>query len=194
MLRFAPENAMTLQINVAEAKAKLSELLDRALAGEEIVIARAGKPLARLVPVETPGRRKPGAWREWGANISAEVCLEPMDPEDLDAAEVKFSDEFGSSVPRLEQDRYLYCLFCQVRDETPEEVRCNVEKVVRVCVAKQGTIVEMMASLQLVVFGAPLTRPLEELRQSWGAASEELLAALGRDIRIVAFSGNLAFG
>ena len=39
---------MTSQINVAEAKAKLSELLDRALAGEEIVIARAGRPLARL--------------------------------------------------------------------------------------------------------------------------------------------------
>jgi prevent-host-death family protein len=35
---------MACQINVAEAKAKLSELLDRALAGEEIVIACAGKP------------------------------------------------------------------------------------------------------------------------------------------------------
>jgi prevent-host-death family protein len=89
---------MTCQINIAEAKAKLSELLDRALAGEEIVIARAGKPLARLVPVMPPKRRKPGAWRGWKA--SPEVLLAPMDPEDLDAAEGKFSDEFGISLPR----------------------------------------------------------------------------------------------
>lgn len=38
------------QFNLAEAKARLSELLDRAASGEEIVIARAGKPLARLTP------------------------------------------------------------------------------------------------------------------------------------------------
>lgn len=86
---------MATQINVAEAKAKLSELLDRALAGEEIVIARAGKPLARLLPVEQLKLRKPGAWRGWGASILTEIFLEPMDPEDLDAAEGKFSDEFG---------------------------------------------------------------------------------------------------
>jgi prevent-host-death family protein len=89
---------MTSQINVAEAKAKLSELLDRALAGEEIVIARAGKPLARLVPVNNLAPRRKGAWRHW--KIPDDVFLEPMDPEDLDAAEGKFSDEFGISLPR----------------------------------------------------------------------------------------------
>jgi len=89
---------MTRQINVAEAKAKLSELLDLALAGEEIVIARAGKPLARLVPVEAQQPRKKGAWRGW--LIPDDVFLEPMEPEDLDAAEGKFSDEFGISLPR----------------------------------------------------------------------------------------------
>jgi prevent-host-death family protein len=52
---------MTAQVNIAEAKAKLSSLLDRALACEEIVIARPGKPLARLTPVEGMTRRKPGA-------------------------------------------------------------------------------------------------------------------------------------
>jgi len=91
---------MPSQINVAEAKAKLSELLDRALAGEDIVIARAGKPLARLVPVASPKRRKPGAWRGWAADIPTEVFLAPMDPEDLDATEGKFSDKFGISLPR----------------------------------------------------------------------------------------------
>ena len=89
---------MTSQINVAEAKAKLSKLLDRALAGEEIVIARAGKPLARLVPVNNMAPRRKGAWRHW--KIPDDVFLEPMDPEDLDAAEGKFSDEFGISLPR----------------------------------------------------------------------------------------------
>lgn len=49
-------------INVYEAKTHLSQLLDRALAGEEIVIARAGKPLVRLVPVES-GARQPGIAR-----------------------------------------------------------------------------------------------------------------------------------
>ncbi len=40
-----------MQFNVYEAKAKLSTLLDQAQAGEEVVIARAGKPIARLTPI-----------------------------------------------------------------------------------------------------------------------------------------------
>jgi prevent-host-death family protein len=87
---------MSAQFNIAEAKAKLSELLDRALTGEEIVIARAGKALVRLTPMSKPAR-KPGAWRHW--KIPDDIFLEPMDPEDLDAAEGKFNDEFGISLP-----------------------------------------------------------------------------------------------
>jgi prevent-host-death family protein len=86
-------------INIAEAKAKLSELLDRAVAGEEIVIARSGKPIARLVPVAEQEPRKPGAWRGWAASVPTEVLLAPMDPDDLDAAEGKFSDDFGITRP-----------------------------------------------------------------------------------------------
>jgi prevent-host-death family protein len=49
------------QVNVHEAKTHLSRLLDQALAGEEIVIMRSGKPLVRLAPVETaPSRRMLG--------------------------------------------------------------------------------------------------------------------------------------
>ncbi len=44
-------------VSVADAKARLSELLDRASQGEEVVITRHGKPVARLVPTERP--RKP---------------------------------------------------------------------------------------------------------------------------------------
>lgn len=52
------------QVNMYEAKTHLSRLLDRAEAGEEIVIARAGRPVARLVPYRRhTGERKPGGWR-----------------------------------------------------------------------------------------------------------------------------------
>ena len=45
------------EVNVHEAKTHLSRLLRRVAAGEEIVIARAGKPIARLVPVaKAPAR------------------------------------------------------------------------------------------------------------------------------------------
>ena len=42
---------MTIQMNVAEAKAKLSELISRAEAGEEVVIARGAEPIARLTRI-----------------------------------------------------------------------------------------------------------------------------------------------
>lgn len=49
------------QWNVAEAKARLSELVQRAVAGEEVVIAKDNTPLLRLVPLLPAGRtRKPG--------------------------------------------------------------------------------------------------------------------------------------
>lgn len=52
------------QINVYQAKTHLSRLLDRVEAGEEVIIARAGRPVARLVPYRRPaGRRLPGAWQ-----------------------------------------------------------------------------------------------------------------------------------
>ena len=49
------------QVNIHEAKTELSKLVERAEAGEEIVIARAGKPAAKLVPVtKSRGRRRLG--------------------------------------------------------------------------------------------------------------------------------------
>lgn len=53
---------MTDQVNVYEAKTQLSKLLERVEAGEEIVIARHGKPVARLVPEQ----RKPLGKRRLG--------------------------------------------------------------------------------------------------------------------------------
>lgn len=50
--------------NLYEAKTSLSRLVDRAAAGEEIIIAKAGSPRAKLVPVVAPRkRRKPGGWQ-----------------------------------------------------------------------------------------------------------------------------------
>ncbi len=48
---------MTRTVNVHEAKTHLSRLLDEVEAGEEIVLARAGRPCARLVPLERPQER-----------------------------------------------------------------------------------------------------------------------------------------
>ena len=53
-----------MKVNIHEAKTHLSRLVDRAAAGEEITIARAGKPVAMLVRYQSPvERRTPGAWR-----------------------------------------------------------------------------------------------------------------------------------
>ena len=58
-------------VNIHEAKTHLSRLLERVSAGEEIVIAKAGRPIARLVPHdETDEPRKLGGWegRVWIAD------------------------------------------------------------------------------------------------------------------------------
>jgi prevent-host-death family protein len=47
-----------MEVNVHEAKTHLSRLLARVLAGEEVVIAKAGKPIARLVPMPNAPRKR----------------------------------------------------------------------------------------------------------------------------------------
>jgi prevent-host-death family protein len=55
---------MGKSFNVLEAKTHLSRLIDRVEAGEEVVIARAGRPVARLVPYRMrTAPRVPGIWR-----------------------------------------------------------------------------------------------------------------------------------
>jgi prevent-host-death family protein len=70
-------------VNLHAAKTHLSRLVDRALAGEEIVIARSGKPLVRLVPVEPRAVRRPGLLRG-RLHVPADFN-EPLPPEVLDA-------------------------------------------------------------------------------------------------------------
>lgn len=58
---------MAIQVNIHEAKTNLSKLIEAVKRGEEVVIARAGKPEVRLVVAETseqkPKRRPFGAWK-----------------------------------------------------------------------------------------------------------------------------------
>jgi prevent-host-death family protein len=73
------------QVNVHQAKSQLSRLLTRVEEGEEIVIARAGKPVAKLVPHQ-PARqpRKPG----WG---KGKIWVAP----DFDAPDEQIERDFG---------------------------------------------------------------------------------------------------
>ena len=64
--------ASTEVINVYEARTQFSKLLDRVASGEELVLGKAGKPVARLVKYEAPEEspkepRKGGCWagRAW---------------------------------------------------------------------------------------------------------------------------------
>ncbi len=80
-------------VNLAKAKANLSKLVDRVAAGEEVTIAKAGKPMARLVPIPEQGRRPFGIAGHW--KIPEDLFLEPIEAEELDAAEGKQTDDFG---------------------------------------------------------------------------------------------------
>lgn len=67
-----------IEVNVHDAKTNLSRLLQRVASGEEIVIARAGRPVARLIPFsEKKKSRIPG----------------------LDAGRVKIADDFDAPLP-----------------------------------------------------------------------------------------------
>jgi prevent-host-death family protein len=67
-------------VNMHEAKTHLSKLVERVERGEEILISRAGKPAAKLVPVahDKPGKRTLGAWEGKG------ITVEDFESIDLD--------------------------------------------------------------------------------------------------------------
>ncbi|MGV1100880.1 type II toxin-antitoxin system Phd/YefM family antitoxin [Thiovibrio sp. JS02] len=70
-------------VNMHEAKTKLSLLVEEALSGEDVIIAKAGKPLVRLVPLHTDDRqRTPGRFK-------GQITLSPdfdATPEELIAS------------------------------------------------------------------------------------------------------------
>lgn len=67
-----------MAVNIHEAKTHFSRLIERVLAGEEIIIARGGKPVAKLVPIDRrASRRTPGSAR----------------------GQIEMSDDFGGPLP-----------------------------------------------------------------------------------------------
>ena len=76
--------ATSRMVNVHQAKTQLSRLIDAAHAGETIVLAKAGKPWARLVPLEAPTpQRIPGRLRQLGPLSDPDALLEPLAPDEL---------------------------------------------------------------------------------------------------------------
>lgn len=71
-------------VNIQEAKTQLSRLVDRAAAGEEIVVARNGRPVARLVALDTPGAPRRGGWARGEITIGPDFDA-PL-PDDIQAA------------------------------------------------------------------------------------------------------------
>jgi prevent-host-death family protein len=89
-----------MQVNMHEAKSRLSQLVELVNQGEEVVIARAGKPAARLVPIETPKkRRKPGRWK-------GKIWIAP---------------DFDAPMPELEDLFYNGPIFPPERKESPRD-------------------------------------------------------------------------
>ena len=75
---------MSVIVNVHEAKTHLSRLLDQAHAGQEIILAKAGKPYARLMPLAAaPPRRVAGRL----SGRLDDAFFEPLPDADLDAWE-----------------------------------------------------------------------------------------------------------
>lgn len=72
---------MVMKVNVHEAKTHFSRLLDRALAGEEVIVMKSGRPLVRLVPVESaPAPRTLGSAK--GDFVTPDDFNAPL-PEDV---------------------------------------------------------------------------------------------------------------
>ena len=71
----------TSTVTVHQAKTNLSKLLQKAASGEQVIIARGAKPVARLVPLgEVKGKRVPGALK--GKLVVGPEFFEPLPPDE----------------------------------------------------------------------------------------------------------------
>ena len=86
-------------VNIADAKAHLSELVARAEAGEEIILARSNRPVARLLPLAPAEPRRPGALlRYLGAADCSELTRAfdaPLGDDEQGALEGEGTDASG---------------------------------------------------------------------------------------------------
>lgn len=74
--------------NITEAKAQLSRLVDEAVAGKEVVIARAGRPLVRLIAIRTDDRPRDLSTGYWRGRVDVAPDFDaPLPDEVLDTFE-----------------------------------------------------------------------------------------------------------
>lgn len=70
-------------VNIHAAKTHLSRLLDAVAAGEEVLIARAGRPIARLVPLQAPGAPKRRQLGRLAGRLAVPADFDAPLPEDV---------------------------------------------------------------------------------------------------------------
>jgi prevent-host-death family protein len=87
-----------MEVNIHEAKTHLSRLLQRVANGEEVTIARAGVPVARLVPVEPAKKKIRPLGMDCGRIWVADDFDAPL-PDDL------LKEFFGGELPKLERPK-----------------------------------------------------------------------------------------
>lgn len=101
---------MSRQVNIAEAKARLSELVEAASRGEEIVLARHGRPVARISGIKgTDVRRRLGALRERLSPAEIEALTRaverPLSEAAKSAVEDGASDRIGMTLKPKRKSR-----------------------------------------------------------------------------------------
>jgi len=83
--------------NIHQAKTNLSKLIEKAEAGEEVVIARNGKPVVRLTPVAAPRPadepRRPDGLPAWMGSLKGQITYGP----DFDKADEEIERAFAES-------------------------------------------------------------------------------------------------
>ncbi len=75
--------------NIHEAKSQLSRLIEQAINGEEVIIARAGQPVVRLVPIQADASPRLGG--QWKGRVRI--------AEDFDSLPAEIADAFGIEQP-----------------------------------------------------------------------------------------------
>ena len=100
-----------MQINMLDAKSKLSSLVAAVLQGEEVILARDGVPVAKIVKYDKPKVKPPGAWRglvrlsaDWNSaetNAAVESMFHGDTPAPLaSAAKPVVGKQFRRKIPK----------------------------------------------------------------------------------------------
>jgi prevent-host-death family protein len=169
-------------VNLYEAKTHLSKLVERAAKGEEVIIAKAGEPKARLVPLARPVRnRKPGDWK---GRIVIEPDFDAPLPDEVLAAAGRLEAECSRRSPDpgavdLAHADLHHALVSAAGSTRITEAHAAMDAETRVyllqlrpLVGPEGMAADHRALLQGLVTDGP-----EALRQHIVEATERLIAA-----------------